>query len=97
MKSVLRKAEDMTFPALKNLSVGQPLRPFLLVDGLSKVEQQVSEKWIVKLIDQFSEMKAKSQRVRFKSLAGILTLQEKIGDECTRRWSSLPAVKAAVK
>ena len=99
MKSMLRNAEDLTLPGLKNLPVGQPLRPFLLnkslVDGLSKYEQRISERWIVKLIDQFNEMKAKVDRVHFKSLAGILALQERIGDECVRRWSSLPAVKQA--
>jgi hypothetical protein len=45
------------------------------------------------LLDQFKEMKDKVDRIHFKSLAGILVLQEKIGNECARRWSSLPAVK----
>jgi hypothetical protein len=42
-----------------------------------------------------NEMKAKIDRIHFKSLAGILALQEKFGAECGRRWASLPAVKAA--
>jgi hypothetical protein len=47
---------------------------------------------------QFNEVKSKVDRIHFKSLAGILALQEKIGNECARRWASLPAVKpVAVK
>jgi Zn-dependent protease with chaperone function len=97
MRGMLKTSLDLTLPALKNLPVGQPLRPFLLekslVDGLSKHEQKISERWIIRLIDQFNEMKAKVDRIHFKSLAGILALQEKIGNECTRRWASLPSVK----
>jgi hypothetical protein len=99
MKKMLRNAEDMTLPGLKNLPAGQPVRPFLLekslIDGLSKYEQRISERWIVKLLNQFTEMKAKVDRIHFKSLAGILALQERIGEECVRRWQKLPAVKAA--
>jgi hypothetical protein len=44
-------------------------------------------------LKQFAEMKEKVDRIRFKSMAGILALQEKIGNECVRRWASLPAVR----
>ncbi len=97
MKAMLRNSEDLTLPGLKNLPQGQPLRPFLLnknlIDGLSKYENRISDRWINRLLDQFKEMKDKVDRIHFKSLAGILVLQQKIGDECARRWSSLPAVK----
>lgn len=97
MKSMLRDSEGLTLPGLKNLPAGLPVRPFLLnknlVDGLSKYEQRISDRWIGRLLDQFKEMKDKVDRIHFKSLAGILVLQEKIGNECARRWSALPAVK----
>ncbi len=97
MKSMLRNSEDLTLPGLKNLPAGLPLRPFLLnknlVDGLSKYDQRISDRWIGRLLDQFNEMKGKVDRIHFKSLAGILVLQGKIGNECARRWSSLPAVR----
>jgi len=48
---------------------------------------------INRLLDQFKEMKDKVDRIHFKSLAGVLVLQQKIGDECARRWTNLPAVK----
>lgn len=97
MKRMLKQADDMTLPALKNLPAGQALKPFLLeknlIEGLSKYEQRITDRWINRLLDQFNEMKSKVDRIHFKSLAGILALQERIGGECVRRWSSLPAVK----
>jgi hypothetical protein len=99
MKSMLKTADDMMLPALKNLPSGQPLKPFLLekqlIDGLSKYEQRITDRWINRLLNQFNEMKAKVDRIHFKSLAGILALQERVGEECLRRWASLPAVHAA--
>jgi hypothetical protein len=97
MKGMLRTSEDMLLPALKNLPVGQPLQPFLLeknlVDGLSQYEHRIRDRWIIRLLDQFNEMKAKADRIHYKSLAGILALQERIGAECVRRWAKLPAVR----
>lgn len=97
MKKMLKTTEEMILPALKNLPAGLALRPFLLeknlIDGLSKYEQSINNRWINKLLDQYHEMKAKVDRIHFKSLAGILALQERIGGECTKRWSKLPAAK----
>jgi Zn-dependent protease with chaperone function len=97
MKKMLRTAEDLTLPALKNLPAGQSLKPFLLdrplLEGLSKYDNTITSRWIDKLLKQFAEMKEKVDRIRFKSMAGILALQEKIGNECVRRWASLPAVR----
>jgi len=98
MKKSLTASKGMTLPALKNMPVGQELRPFLLeknlLEGLSKYDNTITQRWVNKLLDQFREMREKVDRVHFKSLAGILGLQEKIGDECTRRWSSLPTVRS---
>ena len=80
-------------PPLRNLPLGQPLRPFLLekdlVGALSKYEQGVSDRWVKRLLDQFGEMKSNVDRMHHKSLAGILALQEHIGSECEKRWASL--------
>ena len=92
-------SEELTLPAFKNLPAGQALRRFLLekslVDGLSKYERRITQRWITKMLNQFNEMKSKVDRIHFKSLAGILSLQERIGNECVPRWSSLPAVRPA--
>jgi Zn-dependent protease with chaperone function len=101
MKKMLKTSEDMTLPALKNLPAGQALRPFLLekslVDGLSKYEQTITNRWINNLLNQFGEFKVKVDRIHFKSLAGILMLQERIGIECAHRWAALPAAQVAAK
>jgi hypothetical protein len=101
MKTSLRTSEDLTMPGLKNLPVGGNLRPFLLnknlIDGLSKYERGLSPRWVNKLLEQWREMKGKIDRIHFKSLAGILALQEKIGNECACRWSALPTVQAVAR
>ena len=50
-----------------------------LIDGLSKYEQKLSIDWINGLLYQFRQMKSKVDRTHFKSLKGILALQERIG------------------
>jgi hypothetical protein len=86
----------MTIPALKNMVAGTPLRQFLLekrlVDGLSKYEQSLSPKWINKLLDQMREVQKKADRIHYKSLGGILALQERVCQECLQQWANLPAV-----
>ncbi len=89
MKSMLNAAAQMKLPALKNLPAGQVLQPFLLekrlIEGLSKHDRTLTRRWINKLMNQYREMKNKVDRIHFKSLAGILALQERIGEECMRR------------
>ncbi len=89
MQAILASADRLTLPALKNLPPGESLRPLLLekklLAALSKSERHIRERWLIRLLNQFNEMKAKTGRVHFKSLAGILALQERIGDEYVRR------------
>jgi len=93
MGALLKTSEALMLPPLRNLPLGQPLRPFLLekdlVGALSKYEQGVSDRWVKRLLDQFGEMKSNVDRMHHKSLAGILALQEHIGSECEKRWASL--------
>jgi Zn-dependent protease with chaperone function len=94
----LRTARDMVIPALKNMTPGEPLAPFLLkgklVHGLSAHEDTLRLKWIYKLMGQMREVQGKVNRIHFKSLGGILALQEKIAADCTRMWSALPQAPA---
>jgi Zn-dependent protease with chaperone function len=96
LRDALLASEVMRIPALKNMPAGESLRDFLLqkrlVEGLSKYEQSLNSKWIGKLLDQMSEVQKKVDRIHFKSLGGILALQERIAQECLDRWSQLPAV-----
>jgi hypothetical protein len=96
LRDVLRTAEDMPLPPLKNMVAGQPLRKFLLegklVDGISKHDQTLSGKWLRTLSDQLREVQKKVDRVHFKNLGGILAMQEQIALECSQCWSNLPAI-----
>ena len=101
LRKMLKTSEDMILPGLKNLPKGNTLRPFLLnkelVESVSKYEQSISINWMNKLIGQFGEMKEKVDRIHYKSLAGILTLQEKIGAECVHRWAKLPRAQSVAR
>lgn len=94
LKESLYTAKDMRVPSLKNMAAGEPLDSFLLKDklvhGLSKHEESLESKWIDKMLGQMREMQSKVNRIHFKSLGGILALQEKIGAQCLELWSSLP-------
>ncbi len=98
LREALRASETMYIPALKNMPAGEPLRPFLLkkrlVEGLSKYEQSLNMKWIDRLVNQLREVQKKVDRIHYKSLGGILALQERVGDLCLQRWSAFPAVIA---
>lgn len=91
LRDSLGFAEDMPVPELKNMRAGEPLRKFLLeaplVEGVSVYDISLSPKWINKLLRQMREVQHKVQRVHSKSLGGLLALQERIGEECLRRWS----------
>ena len=95
LRDSLRASEAMLIPPLKNMPAGQPLRSFLLekklVEGLSKYEQSLDAKWIDKMLKQMREVQTKVDRIHFKSLGGILALQQRVADECLKRWGNLPA------
>jgi hypothetical protein len=82
LAEALSAARGLLLPALKNMEAGRELRGFLLekplVYELSDDEESVRGKWIDKFLAQTAEVQDKVRRVHFKSLGGILALQEKI-------------------
>ncbi len=94
LKESLAAAREMVVPALKNMTPGETLAPFLLneklVRGLTAYEDSLKSKWIDKLLSQMREVQNKVNRVHFKSLGGILALQERIGAKCLDKWAALP-------
>jgi Zn-dependent protease with chaperone function len=79
-------ADKMTLPKLKNMDEGEPLGHFLLekqvVKGLRPSARTLTVKWISKFLQQLSVVEDRARRIHFKSLGGILALQEDI----SRRW-----------
>lgn len=84
----LEAADSLRLPALKNLSAGESLGAFLmtrpLIRPLSGNESSLDGTWIGQFLEQLGEVIDKSQRIHFKSLGGILALQERIAE----RWAA---------
>lgn len=82
----LYTADNMPIPALKNLEEGTPLGQFLMDRPLVKKFRpsgRISGKQVGKFLDQLQEVRTKVGRIHFKSLGGILALQERIGKQWT--------------
>jgi hypothetical protein len=91
MGEQLQTAGRLRVPALKNLTPGEPLAPFLmsrpLIHRLSDAQNSLDGAWIGKFLEQLGEVLEKATRIHFKSLGGILALQEGIME----RWTALHA------
>ena len=70
------------------MTAGEPLGPFLLseplIKNLTAGTQTLDGNWINALMSQMGEVIDKLRRILFKSLGGILALQESLAD----RWST---------
>jgi Zn-dependent protease with chaperone function len=92
----LKAAGDLRLPALKHLTAGQTLRAFLLEKPLvhALVEgSSLDGAWVNNFLNQFGEVQEKLRRLHFKSLGGILALQEKVA----REWSARRAAGATAE
>jgi Zn-dependent protease with chaperone function len=87
LSQVLGVAGHLRLPPLKNLTPGEPLGAFLLsrplIPQLSGASNCLDGEWIGQFLEQLGEMLDKAQRIHFKSLGGILTLQEKLAEQFT--------------
>ncbi|HJL16626.1 MAG TPA: M48 family metallopeptidase [Sandaracinaceae bacterium LLY-WYZ-13_1] len=80
---LLRLADTLVFPELRNMPVGETLGGFLLPRPLIEPldgAQTVDGAWIQLLLDQLAEVEDKLQRLFFKSVGGLLRHQERIVD-----------------
>ncbi|MCI0376085.1 MAG: hypothetical protein L0215_00615, partial [Gemmataceae bacterium] len=82
LQVALEDAQKHTIPALKNMSDGQSLGGFLLpkqlILGLLDEGQSIDGLWVQRLLAQLGEVQDKLARLLFKSMGGILALQERI-------------------
>jgi Zn-dependent protease with chaperone function len=86
----LAAAQNLRLPALKNMTPGESLGRFLRNRPLVGAPT-LDGKWIQQFMEQLGEVLDKTQRVHFKSLGGILSLQERIAEQ----WSAARAANAA--
>jgi Zn-dependent protease with chaperone function len=89
---LLKAADQLRLPALKNVTPGEPLGPFLmsrpLIPRLPSDQNTLDGEWISQFMQQLGEALDRAQRLHFKSLGGILALQEKLVEQ----WSTQRAV-----
>jgi Zn-dependent protease with chaperone function len=82
----LEKADKLRLPPLVHMKAGKRLGPFLwdepVVRRVRWSRQSISGKQIQRLMEQLGKVIDRAQRIHFKSLGGILALQEEIG----KRW-----------
>lgn len=83
LKKILREARELDMPAMKNFEEGDRLADFLLDQDIvpELPETYVKGKWIDKLLRQLDQVMSKAARLHFKSLGGILRLQEEIAEK----------------
>jgi len=87
----LDAAAQLRLPPLKNVTPGEPLGPLLLsrplAARLSGASNRLDGQWIGRFLEQVGEVLDKGQRIHFKSLGGILALQERVAE----RWAAMRA------
>ncbi|MBA4063482.1 MAG: hypothetical protein C0501_07170 [Isosphaera sp.] len=79
LKKILQDAKETNLPAMKNFAEGERLADFILPGKLvpELPLSYVKGAWCQKLVDQLSGVRNRCSRLHFKSLGGILALQEK--------------------
>jgi hypothetical protein len=95
----LQAADRLELPALKNITKGECLGTFLLdrelVKALRPTAQTLTAKWINKFLGQMGEVQDRVRRIHFKSLGGLLALQEKVARKWLSELARAPEVVAA--
>jgi len=98
LKKVLKTADDLPMPDMANMKKGKPVGHFLLdrklVHSLDADENSVSPQWINGLMSQMTEVQSKLKRIHFKSLGGMLILQDRIHVCWREHLAALPTVQA---
>jgi Zn-dependent protease with chaperone function len=93
----LRAACNLWLPDLQNMTAGERLSDFLLsrvlIKGLKPTTGTVQRQWIGQFLRQMDEVREKVRRIHFKSLGGILALQERIAAQWTKELADAPEVE----
>lgn len=96
LREQLERARLLPLPPLKNMTAGEPLGPFLLsepvVRALHADVMTLEGAWVHQLMTQTDRVIDKSARILFKSLGGLLALQESIA----ARWAMAPLVTTEI-
>lgn len=80
LKTIVQDAREINLPAMKNFEEGERLADYIL-EGKMVPEPPltfVKSNWAQKLVDQLLGVRRRCGRLHWKSVGGILALQEKI-------------------
>jgi Zn-dependent protease with chaperone function len=83
LKKIVQDAREINLPAMKNFEEGERLADFIL-EGKMVPEPPLSELkgvWVQKLMNQLQGVKNRCFRLHFKSVGGVLAVQEKIASK----------------
>lgn len=82
LKNIVQDARDINMPAMKNFEEGERLADFILDKKMVPEPpmhiEDVRVAWVQKLVDQLRDVRRRCGRLHWKSVGGILALQEKI-------------------
>ena len=78
LKKILQDAKEINLPAMKNFEEGENLASFILPEKMVPEPplSYVKGNWCQKLVDQLGSVRSKCFRLHFKSVGGILALQD---------------------
>lgn len=93
LKTIVQDAREVNMPAMKNFAEGDRLADFIL-EGKLVPEPPLSElkgAWVHKLMTQLQGVKNRCFRLHFKSVGGILAIQEKAAAAWAAARAPVPA------
>lgn len=101
LESAHTASQAVGVPALKNLAAGRALSQVLfdkpLPPALAPEENSLRGEWIGEVMQQLHSAQERARRIHFKSLGGILALQERIAAAWSSVASTAPASCVAVE
>ncbi|HEV3439141.1 MAG TPA: M48 family metalloprotease, partial [Gemmata sp.] len=99
LEKMLDTATALSMPALTNVVAGQPLRNLLRVEpiihNLHQNVKTLDGQWIGEFMGQLREVIDKAARTLFKSLGGLLALQERIAERWIAAQQPTPTPQAS--
>jgi hypothetical protein len=93
LKKIIQDAREINLPAMKNFEEGENLASFILPEKMVPEPplSYVKGNWCQKLVDQLGSVRSKCFRLHFKSVGGILALQERIAAAWKESRAPVPA------
>jgi Zn-dependent protease with chaperone function len=95
LKNIVQDAREINMPAMKNFEEGERLADFILDRKMAPEPPlhiaNVRVAWVQKLVDQLRDVRRRCGRLHWKSVGGILALQEKIAAAWKERHAPIEA------